>query len=84
MKHRERTALARLNNPAAHSYFKDNLSGTHICRDCGVSEHRNGQFWLWGKWSMEEPPCRGNTIGQNEWHAAANEDKEDGQWQQSK
>ena len=72
-----RTAVERDLNRHGHSYYFDSLSRTHICRDCGVSEHRNGEFWLWGKWSKTEPPCTGHIIGQQEWYDKANNDQED-------
>lgn len=70
-----RTPVDRELNKAGHRYAFDSLSRTHICEDCGVSEHRNGQFWLWGKWSKTEPPCTGDHLGQRDWYEQANEDK---------
>ena len=58
-----------------HRFAFDSLSRCLVCDDCGTAMHRNGRFWLRGKWSTIEPPCGGD--GALEWYDAANPDPDD-------
>lgn len=47
-----------------HGHIMKQQGRVEICQKCGCALHKNGDWWLAGRFSKAEPPCEGE---QSEW-----------------
>ena len=71
-----RTATERAMNIPGHAYSYWEPGRVHICQICGTAEHKNGEYWWAGRWSLVEPPCGHTSTEQKIWFNMANPDPE--------